>query len=180
MWAIAFATRLRRACARRSGSAFSTPVWDGAQLEAAVGEKAHPVPQLVHEHAELDRLDAQELALLALGQQQQVIHQPGDPRDLRLHQPGDALHLLLIRVVLAREHLHLAADHGQRGAELVRGVGDERALSLEGVGEPVEHVVEGVRQHLHLLALTRLVVHARIQVPAVHARGDGGDPAQGP
>ncbi len=60
----------------------------------------------------------------------------------------------------------------------MRGVGDERALAGERVGEAVEHVVEGVGQHPHLLALALDVVDARVQVAGVHLRGDRGHPPQ--
>ena len=40
---------------------------------------------------------------------------------------------------------------GQRGAQLVRGVGDEPALGVEGDVEPGQHVVEGVGQLLELV-----------------------------
>ena len=112
------------------------PVGVGAQrargnrteLEAARREQAHPIPQLLHEERQIDRLDAQELRLLGLGQQQQIVHEPADPRDLSLHQALDAAHLLDRGVGLGREHLELTADHRQRRAQLMRGVGDERAL----------------------------------------------------
>ena len=60
----------------------------------------------------------------------------------------------------------------------MRGVSDERALARECRGEPVEHVVEGVRQHLDLVALAARVVDARMQVAGVHARGDRRHAAQ--
>ena len=73
----------------------------------------------------------QELLLFGLGEQQQVVDQAGDSGDLGLHEALDAPHLLDRGVLLGAEHLELAADHRQRGAQLVRGVGDERALAGE-------------------------------------------------
>ena len=67
----------------------------------------------------------------------------------------DAADLLLIGVRVAREHLDLAADRGQRRAQLVRGVGGERLLAREGLLEAVEHVVEGVREDPRLVAAGR-------------------------
>ena len=61
----------------------------------------------------------------------------------------------------ARQHLELAADHRQRRAQLVRGVGDERALTGERLGQPVEHVVEGVGEHRDLVALAAGLVDPR-------------------
>ena len=81
-------------------------------------------------------------------------------------------------IALGGQHLELAADHRQRRAQLVRGVGDERALARERVGQTVEHVVEGVGQHRDLVALAARVVDARVQVAGVHARGHRGHPAQ--
>ena len=43
---------------------------------------------------------------------------------------------------------------GERGTQLVRGVGDEPPLAVEGALEPVEHVVEGLGQLVELVART--------------------------
>jgi hypothetical protein len=67
---------------------------------------------------------------------QQIVDQTADPRDLRLHQALDPGDLLARGLRLGREDFELPADHGQRCAELVRGVGDELALPCERVGEP--------------------------------------------
>ena len=82
------------------------------------------------------------------------------------------------RALLRGEHFQLAADDGQRRAQLVRGVGDERALAGERVGQAIEHVVEGVGQHAHLVALAAGVVDARVQVAGVDARRHGRHAAQ--
>ena len=63
------------------------------QLKAARREQAHPVPQLGHVGAEIDRFAAQELRLLALGEQQQVIDQAADPGDLSPREALDAANL---------------------------------------------------------------------------------------
>ena len=47
------------------------------------------------------------------------------------------------RFALAVQQLDLGAQHGQRRAQLVRGVRDEVALAREGALEPLEHAVEG-------------------------------------
>ena len=54
-------------------------------------------------------------------------------------------------VLLAGEQLDLAPQHGERGSQLVRGVGDELALAAERALQPVEHVVERIGQHAHLV-----------------------------
>ena len=79
---------------------------------------------------------------------------------------------------LGGEHLELAADHGQRRAQLVRCVGHERALAGERFGEPVEHVVEGVGEHSHLVAAAAHLVDARVQLARVDLRGDRGHAPQ--
>ena len=83
---IALPTRLRSACASRSGSARKRAVRHRAELEAAVGEQDHAIPQLADEPAQVDRLDPQELRLLALGEQQQVVDEAADACDLGLNE----------------------------------------------------------------------------------------------
>ena len=53
--------------------------------------------------------------------------------------------------LLAGEHLELTAHDRQRRAQLVRSVGDEPALSVEGVLEAVEHAVDRVGEDAHLV-----------------------------
>ncbi len=150
------------------------------ELEAPAREQAHPVPQLANVDRQVDRLDPQELDLLGLGQQQQIVHQAADPRDLGLQQSLDAAHLLAGRVDLGGQHFELAANHRQRRAQLVRGVRHERALARERVHQAVEHVIEGVGEDRHLVALPTRVVNARMQVARVHPRSHRGHPAQRP
>ena len=124
------AQRLREAVgvgAERAGG-------DRRELEAALGGEAHAVPQLRDERPQVDRLDVQELPLFGLREQQQIVDQARDARDLGLHEALDAADLRERRIGLRAEHLELAADHRQRRAQLVRGVGDERALAGERVG----------------------------------------------
>ena len=148
------------------------------ELEAPRREQGRAAPQLLDEGLELDRLQAQELCLLGLGEHQEVVHEAGDAGDLCLHEALHAPHLLAGGLLLSGEYLELAADHGQRRAQLVRGVRDERTLARERVGETVEHVVEGVGEHPHLLALALDVVDPRVQVTGVHLRRHRGHPAQ--
>ena len=105
---------------------------------------------------ELHRSGAQEVVAIGLDEQQQVIHQPGEACDLSLHQMLDALELLggerPVVAVAAGEDIELTAQHGQRRAQLVGGVGHELALRGERRRQPVEHVVECLRQHLQFLA----------------------------
>ena len=152
---------------------------DGTELEAAVGEQAHPVPQLAA------RRTVRSIGSIRRNWVCSVLASSSRSSTRRLMRAISACTRRSTRrtsapdgSLLRGEHLELAADHGQRRAQLVRGVGDERALARERVGEPVEHVVEGVGQHAHLVALAAGVVDARVQVAGVHARGDRRHPAQ--
>ena len=62
--------------------------------------------------------------------------------------------------LLAIEHLQVAFDDGERGAQLVRRVGDELLLSGEGRLQPVEHGVHGECQ------LADLVLGAGVADPS--------------
>ena len=53
---------------------------------------------------------------------------------------------------IGERHVHLGAQHRQRRAQLVAGVGDEPALRLERGLQPVEHRVEAGRQLRDLAA----------------------------
>ena len=69
-------------------------------------------------------------------------------------------------VVLPGEDFELAADRGQRAAQLVRGVGDELALAGEGVVEAVEHVVEGLGEGAQLRRRAGLGSSRGVRSPA--------------
>ena len=129
---------------------------------------------------QVDRLDVQELPLFGLREQQQIVDQAGDAGDLGLHEALDPPDLRERRIGLGAEHFELAADHRQRGAQLVRGVGDERALAGERGGEPVEHVVEGVGEHPHLVPGAAGLVDPRLELARVDAGGDRRHPPQRP
>jgi hypothetical protein len=68
---------------------------------------------------------------------------------------------------------------GQRGAELVGGVGDEAALAVEGAVEALQHGVEGVGQVLELV-VGPLQGDALLQVAVGDPAGGGGDVLQRP
>ena len=128
-------------------------------------------------------------ALVALGEQSQVVDESIHSGDLSVHVRGGGFDLALGRVLRAAEHIDLAPDRGQGRAQLVRGVGDERALPCERVLEPVEHVVEGLGQLVHLpgaplghpMREVAGVDRARRTRPFDERRGDsGGDPERRP
>src|SRR5204862_323892 len=80
---------------------------------------------------DLDRLEADELPLVGAGQEQEVLDQALHPHDLPAYEALHPAHVVHGHLGLARQHLELAPDHGQRRAQLVRGVGDEPALAAE-------------------------------------------------
>ena len=98
---------------------------------------------------ELDRL-VHDLRCVLAGQLDQVADQRRQLRDLRLHVVED---LGAVRLGQWRgagtgrggEQLEVGAHRGQRGAQLVPGVGDEPALLLLRRRERAEHVVEAAR-----------------------------------
>ena len=111
----------------------------------------------------------QEPVLPGLREQEHVLHEAAHALDLQRHELLDAPHLGRVGLVGEGEHLELAADDRQRGAQLVRGVGDERRLAVERVLEAVEHVVEGLGQHAHLVVAGG-DLHPRAEVAGVDAR----------
>jgi len=61
---------------------------------------------------------------------------------------------LVIRVGIGQGQLDERLLQGERRAQLVRGVGDEEALSLDEVLQSRQQVVEGVAQLLELIVRT--------------------------
>ena len=57
------------------------------ELEATVSERGDALPKIVDEGLEVDRLDAQEMVLFCLGEQQQVIYQAARAGYLCLDEP---------------------------------------------------------------------------------------------
>lgn len=73
--------------------------------------------------------------------------------------------------------LQQGAVDRQRGAQLVRGVADEPLLCGEGPLQPVQHVVEGVRQLLQLV-VRAVQLDPPGEVRAGHPARGPGDPAE--
>ena len=86
--------------------------------------------------------------LAVLGQAQEVGEQLGQALGLELARHQVALEVGVLGAQARR--LQAQAQPGERGAQLMRGVGDEVALGVERAHEPLGHVVEGVG-HLDLL-----------------------------
>ncbi len=68
----------------------------------------------------------------------------------------------------------LAVDHGEGGAQLVRGVGDEALLRLQEHPEPLDHGVHAAPQP-HDLRVGRAAAHPRLEVAVGDAEDDVGD-----
>ena len=137
------------------------------ELEVAIGREAQRVEHVVHVVPQLDRPHGEWAALLGLGQQQQIVHEPLHPLGLRAHETRDPRHVLARHVGLASQHLELAPHHGQRRAQLVRRVRHERALARERVVQAVEHVVERLGEKADLVAGAG-GAHAMRDVAGVH------------
>ena len=78
------------------------------------------------QHGQVDLVGGQRAPGVQPGQQQQVVDQGGHPRGLGL-DPAQRVRDGLGVVLVAAGQFGVAADGGQRGAQFVRGVGDELA-----------------------------------------------------
>ena len=126
--AIRFATTWRS----RSSSPITTAAHRTAGVEArpaGAGRSGSRPASVVHgvagEHGQVDRVGAHRPLLVEPGQQQQVLDEAAHPGGLVLdaaHRAGD---LVRSRHGALAVQLGEAADAGQRGAQLVRGVGGE-------------------------------------------------------
>ena len=92
-----------------------------------------------------------EPVLVAPGQQQQVVGEPGQPLGFgagAAHRGGQ----VVPAAAGTRRQLQLAAQHRQRGAQLVAGVGDEGPLPGQRPLQPAEQVVHRAGQGGDLIA----------------------------
>ena len=146
------------------------------------------------EEGEVDRLALERPAGVEAGEEEQVLDELLHPQRLGL-DPADGVgdgggH----GVRLAAGQLGVAADRGERGPQLVRGVGDElphlRLALLPGLErrlDVVEHRVEGEGDLADLGALVGVVrrdAHrerdvTRVELEPRDAAGGGGDPVEG-
>ena len=93
-----------------------------------------------------------DLACIALRGEQQVADEPQQPVRIPAHDAEEAQLLLVQAACLTFDHqLHVAADGGQRGAQLVRDGGDEVVL------HPVELSQAVVLLDLHAPSGLRLL-----------------------
>ncbi len=96
----------------------------------------------VHLHV---RLFQRKLPRLRAGQQQQILRDPGEAIELIQKAFDNALQLGG-GALAAQGHLGLAAQGGERRAQLVRGVGEKLTLLRNVALDAVEHFVERGRQ----------------------------------
>jgi hypothetical protein len=88
---------------------------------------------------------------------------------------GENVHLGRRRRGLAGRHVKGGAHHGERGAQLVGGVGDEAALGVEWGFQAGEQIVEGLAQGPELVVWT-VKGEALVQIGGrylLNGRGDG-------
>ena len=185
--------RSRARCGRsRCRSGCAAPGRGGRGRRAASprapgrARSAASASRLIPSHSSLDvtgaasiRLDPQELGLLALGEQQQVVDEAADARDLGLHERLDAAHLL------APTDRAWAASTSSCPRITVSGVRSSCEASATNARCPANASVRRSSMWLKAsaststsLASAAAVLDARVQVAGVHARGHRGHPAQ--
>ncbi len=117
---------------------------------------------------------------VAAGEHQQPLDQPF-LAGVHLQELSTQVAHPLVGVRVAHGVLDQGTVDRQRGPQLVGGVRDEPALTVEGAVEPLQHVVEGVGQFPDLVAGPGQR-HALVQAPLGHAsrvRGDLAERSQG-
>ncbi len=148
-------------------------------------ERTQVGQRILEQGVQLDPFTSDRATFVEARQLEQVGDQLAHPAGLGLH-PGHRCRQLVLGDRAHSVELAVPANGGQRGAQLVAGVGDEAAhlalggrLHREGVLDLGEHDVEGVRQTAHLRART-----SRRDPPGQVTGGDGPrghlDLAQGP
>ena len=90
-------------------------------------------------------------AAVAPGQEEQLLHQRLHVLGLGLDGGDGFLQHLFVVLAPAVQHLHIALDHRDGGAQLVGGVGDELGLLAVGGVHPGQHGVDGLLQPLQIL-----------------------------
>ncbi len=116
---------------------------DRIDRHGPVGGDGELVGDAAHGGAELDRRPPVDPALAA-GEHQQPVEQVVQLVGADQHPLAHPPQLAGIGVGVVERDVDLGADRGQRGAQLVAGVGDEPALRGKPGLQAIEHRVEGV------------------------------------
>ena len=170
------------------------PVGVGHQGPAELGDPVFAAPhqrqvatQVGQQVREVDRLGLHRRSGVLARQRQHLCDQPLHPTQLPAH---DVEALAPGVIGLAAQQVELAARDRDRGPQLVRGVGDELALALEGALEAVEHPVERVGEAADLgratvdleppVELAGLDLGGEPGHPHERARDQGRDPDRDP
>ncbi len=152
----AFETRLSRSCASRARS----PARSGSGLVASVerdllllGERPRGLDRLGRDRREVDRADLEgELARLDLGEEEEVADKVEEPVRVSLdHTQELALLVRDLARLAVEDELEVAADRGQRRAELVRDEGDELVLQVVELEQALVSHLELARELLSFL-----------------------------
>ena len=101
------------------------------------GRRLRGLDALGHERLELDRPQLEgELARVDLRQEEQVADEVEQPRGVPVDDP-EVAQLLLVEPAVVAQQLDVAADRGQRRAQLVRDERDELVLQPVELAQPV-------------------------------------------
>ena len=115
------------------------------------------------------------LGRLLAGEGEQVVGEPREPLGILLELLDE-----LGRRAVAREVRDVAAQRGQRRAQLVRGVGEEAALGVARPLEAGEHRVQRRREPPDLVGRRGLGQPAARVARALDLRGRVGEPSERP
>src|SRR5437899_4057754 len=107
-----------------------------------LGEHAEVLRGARRERAEVhDRPRRLQTPGFGPGQGEEIFDEPGEPLDLLQHAADDVSIAGAVERIVQR-HLAHAPHRGERGAELVRGIGGEAVKPLERVLQPPQRLVE--------------------------------------
>src|SRR5262249_40135245 len=102
------------------------------------------------------------LSFVSACQRQQIADKVTQPLGFGMNRTEEA-HVILWWENLQERHLCLAANHGDRRAQLVRGICHKAPLACEGLLKVVNHLIERQGEMTHLI-VGRRDRHALTQV----------------
>ena len=133
VWVSALSTRIRRICATRSGSARAVGGPVAVDLDRGAVALGRRAELLRDPPGELTQVDAVGVELEHVGVQLREVEEVGgelrEALDLLAHRSHELVARRRVRL-LVLEQLDEAAEREDRGAQLVRGVGDELLAGL--------------------------------------------------